>query len=247
MKYVHNFLINNRLKTFEEVRDEVGPSGSLILDYLAVKNALIHSSININLPVTIPFVNFSCKFIKLNNKDIRDAILKQRMEVLKCISTWGNKLDVDITKFYSTGFLATKESRLRLLHFKIIHHIYPTNIILEKMKIKESSKCDNCPEIETLDHLFFKCIKLKDFWIFISEKVSSTLESRFALNVVNVLFGITPNDTEADMKKINEANQILLIAKMCISKSKFSTGKSLRYIYEFETCLRQNRVDEQPP
>ena len=31
------------------------------------------------------------------------------------------------------------------------------------MKIKESNKCDNCAEIETLDHLFFRCIKLKDF------------------------------------------------------------------------------------
>ena len=248
VKYVHNFLINNRLKSFEELSGEIGPRGSLILEYLAVKTALLNSGINVNVHVILNNpINFSCAFLKLSNKSIRNIVLKQRMDTLKCISTWENKLNVDVTNFFSIGIKSTKESRLRLLHFKIVHYIYPTNIILKKMKIKETNKCDNCAEIETLDHLFFRCFKLKDFWTFISEKVSITLESHFSLNVINALFGITPDDTEADRTKIDKANHIILIAKMCISKAKFSTGKSLRYIYEFESCLRQKQPDEFPP
>ena len=248
VKYVHNFLINNRLKSFEELSGEIGPRGSLILEYLAVKTALLNSGINVNVHVILNNpINFSCAFLKLSNKSIRNIVLKQRMDTLKCISTWENKLNVDVSNFFSIGIKSTKESRLRLLHFKIVHYIYPTNIILKKMKIKETNKCDNCAEIETLDHLFFRCFKLKDFWTFISEKVSITLESHFSLNVINALFGITPDDTEADRTKIDKANHIILIAKMCISKAKFSTGKSLRYIYEFESCLRQKQPDELPP
>ena len=55
------------------------------------------------------------------------------------------------------------------------------------MKIKETDLCDNCPEVETLEHLFFRCVKLKVFWQYISNLVSLILEKDVSLNAVNTL------------------------------------------------------------
>ena len=41
----------------------------------------------------------------------------------------------------------TKETRLRVLKWKIFHDIYPTNIMLNRMNIRESDKCTFCPDI----------------------------------------------------------------------------------------------------
>ena len=41
-----------------------------------------------------------------------------------------------IENYFNTAHEATKESRLRLLHFKFIHDIYPTNILLEKNRVE---------------------------------------------------------------------------------------------------------------
>lgn len=248
IKYVHNFIINNRLKTFEEIRELVGHSGGLIFNYLAVKNAVLNSNINYLMHVIDPNEKYVSDFLKTTNKCIRNAILKQKIDTLRCISTWERKLGIDITIFFSIGMLSTNESKLRVLHFKIVHHIYPTNIILKKMKIKENELCDNCPEVETLEHLFFNCIKLRTFWGHISTLVSMILEKDFSINVINALFGISYSDIEVNKKRVDKANHMILIAKMCISKSKakISDGKSLRYIFEYEKCLRQKQLEREP-
>ena len=108
------------------------------------------------------------------------------------------------------------------------------------MKIKDNNLCDHCKEIESLEHLFFKCIALSDFWKYISELVSFTLESNFTINVVNALFGITTEDTQAAHRLICKANHIMMIAKMSISKYRFSNNKNLRLIFEHEKLMRQN-------
>ena len=238
LKYVHNFLIENRFKTFEEIRAELGPDGGLIFNYMIIKNAILKSNIDYRQHfVDIDHINQS-DFLKTENKTIRNIILKQKINTLKCKDTWTKKLDIDITRFFSLGYMSTQESRLRLLHFKIVHHLYPTNILLQKMKIRNNNKCDKCQEIETLPHLFFNCTSLTAFWKYISELVSLTLETTFSIKVVNALFGITTEDTQADIARIHKANHIMLIAKMCISKGRFSKNKNLRLIFEHEKLLR---------
>ena len=59
---------------------------------------------------------------------------------------------------------ASKESRLRLLYFKILNNIYPTNILLSKMKIKTSDKCEYCKTHDLIEHFFFHCKRLEGFW-----------------------------------------------------------------------------------
>ena len=50
-----------------------------------------------------------------------------------CCKLLETKMNAKIEDYFSIAHESTKESRLRLLHFKFIHNIYPTNILLNKM------------------------------------------------------------------------------------------------------------------
>ena len=58
-------------------------------------------------------------------------------------------------KIYSIPFVATKEIKLSMFQYKIIHNILYTNAVLHKMKKVEDPFCPYCPNVEqTVTHLF---------------------------------------------------------------------------------------------
>ena len=144
------------------------------------------------------------------------------------------KIGIDIANYFTTAFFASKESKLRVLHFKIVHHLYPTNILLQKMRVKERQNCDHCNEIETLEHLFYNCPGLSDYWSYISKLVSHLLGKTIKLNLTNAMFGLIPGDFEATTKKINLSNQTILLAKLCITLGRNDKGKILESSLSFE-------------
>ena len=240
LKYVHQLFTNNRLKTYAEISMQVGTYGGLILDYLAVKNAVLkvfsHTHFN-NIVDNEP--EHLKHFDKLSNRDIRTKIVKQKRHTPKCIQLWSDRLNINITHYFGLGILASKESRLRTLHFKIIHGIYPTNILLNKMGIKESNKCDVCPEIDSLTHFFYECNALRDFWKYIETLLNTILGQMITVNNIIALFGIPSKDTRVTHKRLNEANAIIILAKVCISKYKYTNiSNSLKFIFENECAMR---------
>jgi len=73
-----------------------------------------------------------------------------------------------------------KEIKLREFNFKILHGILPCNLNLFRWKIKYSSLCDVCQEIQTIEHLLFECTYVKPLW----DKISSTLGTNVNYNVI---------------------------------------------------------------
>ena len=58
-------------------------------------------------------------------------------------------------KVYSLPFAVTKEVKLSVFQFKLIHNIVSTNSLLYKMKIIDSPTCPFCPDTEqSIVHLF---------------------------------------------------------------------------------------------
>ena len=43
----------------------------------------------------------------------------------------------------------------RILKYKFIHRIIPTNKRLYAIKIKDSNKCNRCSDIDTIKHSFY--------------------------------------------------------------------------------------------
>ena len=63
---------------------------------------------------------------------IRTKLTELRKKQACCVQFWNNKYpDLHINKvIFSSAFKATKEVRLRTLQWKIVHNIYPTQILL---------------------------------------------------------------------------------------------------------------------
>ena len=77
----------------------------------------------------------------LTNKQIRNIIAKQSNQDICAVNFWRHNLNIEVEDYFLTAYEATNESRLRLLHFKFLHNIYPTDILLEKMGVKDTNKC----------------------------------------------------------------------------------------------------------
>ena len=141
---------------------------------------------------------------------------------------------------YKSTLLSTKEVKLRELNFKIFHNILPTNIMLEKMKIKSNNKCDYCENVDFIEHALISCERLNSFWHNICEWIKKELKIDISQEkVMYKLFGILKADFKASSKwQIKQANHALLIAKFSIWKSKYMEEKSLEKIFEREVEKR---------
>ena len=122
----------------------VGPDARMPLQYYALYNAVPAAwrdpaALGDMDPAEPKFRG--TRLTSLTTSVIKQLLLKDRSSVPCCINFWKRKFpeaDNDKDTFIRVG-LATKETRLRVLQWKIIHNIYPTNILLYKMGVSISS------------------------------------------------------------------------------------------------------------
>ena len=156
----------------------------------------------------------------LRNKDERENPIKPCAHAF-----WLRKLNFELNE--ETWLLAhktTKETRLRELQWKILNNIYPTNILLHKMKIVENNKCSICKdEVDFLEHFFYDCLPVKQFWGETERFVKAKLQVTINLTLNDILFGVN-NKTNICKSLAATLNHILLIGKMCISIYKKNKG-----------------------
>lgn len=97
----------------------------------------------------------------------------------------------DLSKIYFLPFKATREIKLTMFQYKIIHRILPTNSLLYKMKKVASPFCPFCPsECQTLWHLFVNCKHANSFWDGFQEWYSTSSNTKLLLSELEVMFGI---------------------------------------------------------
>ena len=72
---------------------------------------------------------------------------------------------IDWSKSYSLPFLCTRESKLQIFQFKLLHRRISTNRYLFKIGLISSELCSfRESSTETLLHLFWECPRVKIFW-----------------------------------------------------------------------------------
>ena len=54
---------------------------------------------------------------------------------------------------------------VRYIQYRILNYRIATNRELVKMNIAQDDKCSFCGDVETLQHLVYKCIKADSFWL----------------------------------------------------------------------------------
>ena len=139
--------------------------------------------------------------------------------------------------FYRIPFTSTIESKLRSFQYKILQQILPTNKILKLCNIRDSEYCSYCEiEVETIEHLFWKCRYVKIFWNQIAESLLPYIDLSLVINEKCILLGVTQGEN------LHLVNHILITCKRYIYINKFVSNKltisaahnMLRDVYEIE-------------
>ena len=107
-----------------------------------------------------------CKF---NNRYVYSLLInKIALTPNNTISKWTCQLNIpnqEWSHIFMLPYKCTIEEKLRNFHFKLIHRILPTNVLLFKLSKVQTSNCSFCgSEWETLIHLFCLCKITQRFW-----------------------------------------------------------------------------------
>ena len=241
IKHVKDIFDGRNFKSLPELKNNNLNYPGLILDYNAIKTAIINYNKKLNHTDYNSMKMSYFVIPKLGNKILRNILVRQRLSTNKlvCVSAWKRKLNFNIQPYFAVAKTSTKETKLRGLHFKILHRIFPCNFLLHKMKIKLSPLCESCSCFDTIEHFFYECESLRTFWEMVEDFLAIILNETFNITLTHVLFGLTKHDVESNTLKLAEANRLLLVAKYCIHKMRYIPNANIMQILNSEISLRK--------
>ena len=88
----------------------------------------------------------------------------------------------------------TKETKLSIFQFKVIHNILPHRVLLYKMKITNSDLCLYCGSQETLQCLLVSCPLLRTFWSDVLTWWYSSSTCNILFDELKILYGYNSGD-----------------------------------------------------
>ena len=154
---------------------------------------------------------------------------------------WNKKMGKKLNEStWSNIFSCTKEIKLQDFQWKVVHNIFPTNILLTRMGIKKSEKCEICGVTDFVEHMFFECRRIAGFWTSVEHTISLKVNKTIRLSKFSILLGIEQDSNYKSLNKkdTNIINEILIIAKHSISISR-KHNKNTIIVFEREMSLRK--------
>ena len=136
-------------------------------------------------------------------------------------------------KIYSLPFIVTKEVKLSVFQYKIIHNILYTNCILYKMKKVEDPPCSFCPNIDqTVTHLFLSCPIAISFWSDSIIWYQSFSPQNLSLSNNEILYGVLNGSSSC-----STLNHLILIGKYflyckALNNIKFQLADFTNLVYD---------------
>ena len=228
--------------TQQEFSNRFGYYPRQMLDYNVICNALRAFGIEREIPeennleeLTPPCVQE--KLSTMNRKCFYE--IGHTTEEPHINNFWLRKYQIDLSQgYWNVAPECTKETRLRVLQWKILHNIWPTNIMLKKMGIKQTENCSWCGVKDFSEHFFFSCTALKGLWQLIKSKIEIHLGIKINLDEKTVMLGMLTRD-ELTKNQINTINHAILIGKLTVSKFKYGNSKLIENTFESECSYRK--------
>ena len=238
---VSDVMENNNVKSFEAICNITGDKPSRMFEYRAVRAAVQTYLRKIPQNDTNEIEQDYISLHSLTTPhQFRSYLLRVNTVQPTAAKFWENKLNFKMQeKTWLIANECTKESRLRLLHWKISHNIYPTNILLSKMGITNTNKCSFCPnEVDFVEHFFYNCKKIRSIWKYVEQKILFTYQKQLKLSCQEVLLGFN-RENETDKRIISFINLLILIAKMCIGIVKYYCPMDIEDLLDRELHIRK--------
>ena len=164
----------------------------------------------------------------MKSKDIYKILIRTKpIPKSKAKKTYSLKYNLteeaDWKSIYSLPRKITRINILIDLQFKILHRYLPTNKYLHACKLYDSPRCSFCQfEIETIEHLYFHCYKVKTFWLHFCDWLPKPIKNNFKviLTEKDILLGYKNNSNM--MINTGKINQYILYAKRYIYQQKIN-------------------------
>lgn len=245
---LHHILDNNlTLVDYDNIVQQLGHTPNRLFEFNAVLNALERARRRGKLDIDGDLIDTDSPYI-IEGTPLQHITVKQfrkllTPEVSPCsVNFWRRKLDVDVTDTtWGLVHQATKETRLRVLHWKILHNIYPTNILLKKMGLTHTERCNACStgEKDYIEHFFFHCPQVSPLWREIEKEINARTGKRVTITDKIALMGWEDKHTKSSDKRT--INHLIAIGKMCISKYRYGERYNILLILEKDLQLRNHQ------
>ena len=234
---LRDVLRNNHILNLVEYRTKFGHYPGDFLDHNIIFNAVSR------LDLQSIRQNFSLSFKgdkigKLGRKHFYSKILFT--EIPRCNEMWNNKFDINFNSSDWSLIFKLKESRLRILSWKIIHNIYPTKLALFRMNIKEDNLCSWCDNntIDNTEHFFFECPIVKPLWVEIEKDINTYMGKNLRLEIKAIILGPNYIPTLTN-KELIQLNHVIAVGKLSISKFKYGPQRNIVEIYKTDSMIRK--------
>ena len=242
--YVKDIWKDDDIVPMDQICARLGNSPTRMFEFCALRTALMslrlkHDNVNNQNTCDIFENRNPCT---ITPRSFRLLITKGKAVEPCAQKFWLNKYNVNFKKFnWTVAYSSTKEERLRLLHWKILHNIYPTNILLHKMGLRDNNRCSYCLNTDYIEHFFYQCGQIKRFWTHCISYIYKRTNQQILLTETEVLFGYRTDQTK--LLFVRFVNHVILIAKMVISKFRYWHYIEICTLFDFEIEARKKYLN----
>ncbi len=236
--YVNQILgIDHKILPYDELFRLVKIKAIFMFEYNALKHALQQCTIKDEVEQREYAVSGTL-WGKAKCKDYVQNLLIKSKERPHALNYWERNfpnVSGKWTQLWNICYTTTTEPRLKSLQWKILHRVYPTNILLKKMGKSHSDLCAVCHETDTLEHFFVDCMQVKPMWQRIERSLfNNPAENRPGITNEDKIFGYKFNEINNYVLE----NVLIMIGKLCISKFKYGEYPNLCVLLERECAVR---------
>ena len=121
---------------------------------------------------------------------------------------------------YTLPFTILADNKVMDLQYRVLHRYIGTNKLLYKIGKRNSPNCEFCIMYpETIEHIFFECIVVKNFWFEVFRHYSKYTNQNVTIECRDILL-YYKNDKNDDAKCCIMINLLILYGKMYVYKCK---------------------------
>ena len=243
--YIKDFFVNGDIIPFVDFNQIFKKTADSLLVYNTIHNGLskykdlFKNEVEKSLHNT-PFVNYCRGFIAgdINRRKIYEDLRCTEIEPIKTVWLDYFLLDKEDNAFWCVARDCCSETKIIELQWKILHNIYATGVLLQKMKIKTNDLCEFCGEKDTINHFFVTCQIAKEVWGVAEKIISTKCGRRITLSNRNKVIGILNSDGFKGKELVKCINRLILVCKRTISKFKYEKVGNIKLFLENQLSFR---------
>ena len=242
--YIKDFLMNGDMVPFVDFNIIFKNTADSLLVYNTIHNGLRkyidYFKSEVEISSHTPFIVY-CRGLETGNLDRRTIYEDLRCTEIEPIKTvWLDHflLHKEDNKFWCVARDSCSETKIIELQWKILHNIYPSGVLLHKMKIKSNELCEFCGEVDTINHYFVTCQIAKEVWEVAENIISTKCGRRITLSNRNKVIGILKSDGFNCKEIVKCINRLILVCKRTISKFKYEKVGNIKLLLESQLSFR---------